>query len=233
MDTPLIPCLKPVAGTDGESRVRKLRMIGKLSRPLLLLLLAASLVDTAGADGNATRPTQAPEMALKTATDQLCGLIKDHRAEYKASSGNFYSAIGQVVVPHFDMPEIAALVLAANYRSATPEQRTRFAKAFEDMLVRTYASAMLDNCNPAGIHWMPPRLPANATDAAVNASLARDNGEAFIIGFRVHLVDGEWKIYDVAVENVSLVLNFRTQINSEIRRSSLDGVIAQMERGRL
>ena len=200
-----------------------------LARPLLALLLALGLTGAAQAADPA--PAQAPDVALKTTTDQIRGLIKAHYAEYRADQAKYYKAVDEVVVPRFDVPGIAKLVLGMNYRSATPEQRDRFSKAFKNMLVGSYANAMLDNYNSVNINWMPPRLAPNATDAAVNTSLTRDNGQSYAIGFRVHLVDGDWKIYDIAVENVSLVLNFRTQINSEIKRTSLDDVITRMESG--
>jgi len=205
-------------------------MIKLLTRPLLALALAvtASLgVATAQAD---TTPAQAPDVALKATTDQIRGMIKDHSAEYKADQPKFYQAVNDVVVPRFDVPGIAKLVLGVNYRTATPDQRTRFATAFKDMLVHSYANAMLDNYKSVTINWMPPRM-LNPTEAAVNTSLSRDNGQSYAIGFRVHVVDGEWKILDINVENVSLVLNFRTQLNAEIKRTSLDDVIARMQNG--
>ena len=202
-------------------------MIKLLTRPLLALALAFGMA-AAQAD---TAPAQAPDVALKTTTEQIRGMIRDHYDEYKANQAKFYQAVNDVVVPRFDVPGIAKLVLGANYRSATPDQRQRFASAFKDMLVHSYANAMLDNYKSVTINWMPPRLAPNATDAAVNTSLTRDNGQSYAIGFRVHVVDGDWKIYDITVENVSLVLNFRTQLNAEIKRTSLDDVISRMQNG--
>ena len=204
-------------------------MIKLLTRPLLALALAvtASLGVAAQAD---TAPAQAPDVALKSTTDQIRGMIKDHYAEYKADQPKFYQAVNDVVVPRFDVPGIAKAVLGLNYRNATPDQRTRFATAFKDMLVHSYANAMLDNYKSVSINWMPPRM-LNPTEAAVNTSLSRDNGQSYAIGFRVHVVDGDWKILDINVENVSLVLNFRTQLNAEIKRTSLDDVISRMQNG--
>jgi phospholipid transport system substrate-binding protein len=189
--------------------------------------LALGFVRSASANGS----PPAPDATLRTATEQVRGLIRDHYAEYRADSAKFYQAIDQVVVPHFDVPYIAQLVLARNWRSATPEQRTRFAQAFKDMLVRSYANAMLDNYNSVKIAWQPARVAPAADDATVVSTLTRDNGQVYTIGFRVHLVNGEWKIYDVNIENISLVTNFRAQINAEIKRTSLDDVIARMEKG--
>ncbi|MBX6419394.1 MAG: ABC transporter substrate-binding protein [Nevskia sp.] len=195
----------------------------------LVTCLALSL-SLAGAALAAGAPP-APDAALRNATEEVRGMIRDHYAEYRADQAKFYQAIDQVVVPHFDVPYIAQLVLARNWRTATPEQRARFAQAFKDMLVRSYANAMLDNYNSVKIAWQPARLAPGADDATVVSTLTRDNGQVYTIGFRVHLVNGDWKIYDLNIENISLVTNFRAQINAEIKRTSLDDVIARMEKG--
>jgi phospholipid transport system substrate-binding protein len=200
-------------------------------RPLLVWLVSLSALLSALAVRADAPPAQAPDAALKTTTDQIRGMIKAHYAEYRANQTAFYQAVNDVVVPRFDVPGIARLVLGLDYRTATPDQRTRFAAAFKDMLVHSYANAMLDNNNSVSINWMPPRISDNGTDAAVNTALTRDNGQSYAIGFRVHVVDGDWKVYDITVENVSLVLNFRTQLNAEIKRSSLDDVISRMQNG--
>lgn len=196
-----------------------------------LLALAVMLLGLAGPARADAAPALAPDVALKSTVDQIRGMIKQHYPEYKADQGKFYQAVNDVVVPRFDVDGISKLVLGANYRSATPDQRSRFAAAFKDMLVHTYANAMLDNYNSVNVTWLTPRISADGTDAAVNTSLTRDNGQSFAIGFRVHVVDGDWKIVDISVENISLVLNFRTQLNSEIKRTSLDDVITRMQNG--
>jgi len=209
-------------------------MIKILLRPLVALALTCTVflgMTAARADAvPAQAPAQAPDVALKATTEQIRGMIRDHYAEYKANSAVFYQAVNDVVVPRFDVPGISRAVLAINYRNATPDQRTRFAAAFKDMLVHSYANALLDNYKSVKIEWMPPRM-LNATDAAVNTSLTRDNGQSFAIGFRVHVVDGEWKVLDITVENVSLVLSYRTQLNHEIATSGLDDVISRMQNG--
>jgi phospholipid transport system substrate-binding protein len=206
----------------------RISFAGFWARSLLALGLVLGLAGAAQADA---MPAQAPDAALKATTEQIRGLIKAHYSEYKADQAKYYKVVNDVVVPRFDVPGIAKLVLGQSYRTATQEQRDRFASAFKDMLVNSYANAMLDNYNSVNITWMPPRASANATDVAVNTSLQRDNGQSYAIGFRVHVVDGDWKIWDITVENVSLVLNFRTQIASEIKRTSLDDVISRMEKG--
>ncbi|MBV8062162.1 MAG: ABC transporter substrate-binding protein [Nevskia sp.] len=193
------------------------------------LLLALTLVlPSAFADGV---PPPAPDTALKASIEQVQGLIHLHYAEYKAAPPEFGQVVDEVVAPRFDVEAIARLVLGMNYRSASPEQRQRFATAFKDMLMRTYAGAMLDNYNSSKVTWMPPRLSADGINAEINTTLNRNDGQSLAVGFRLHLVDGDWKVLDISVENISLIFNYRTQVNAEIKRTGLDDVIARMNSG--
>jgi phospholipid transport system substrate-binding protein len=187
--------------------------------------MALGLVGAAAAD------TPTPDQALRSTVEKLQSLIKDNYKDYRADSAKFYKTVDEVVVPRFDAPYITKLVLGLNYRTASEDQRKRFTDAFKNMLVRSYANAMLDNYSTVKIEWQPVRLAAGATDTVVNTVLTRDNGKPYQIGFRVRLVDSDWKVYDINVEDLSLVTNFRTQLNAEIKKSSLDAVIGRMESG--
>lgn len=201
-----------------------------LHRLSLTLALALGLIGGASA-ADAPAAADPPDVALKNTVEQIRGLIKLHYQEYRSNQSKFYQAVNDVVVPRFDVPAIGQLVLYRNYRAATPEQRQRFTEAFKNMLVHSYGNAMLDYYNSVNIEWMPARMAPGATEARVNSTLKRDNGQTYPIGFRVHLVDGDWKIIDIIVENISLVLNFRTQLDSEIKKNGIDNVIARMEKG--
>lgn len=194
---------------------------------LALTLVFALCCGAAAADAG---PATAPDTALKSTVEQIRSLIKAHYSEYRANQEKFLDTVNDVVVPRFDVQYIGTAVLGRNARTVTPEQRSRFTTAFKNMLVHSYAIAMLDYYNSVNITWMPPRMLPES-EAIVNSVLARDNGQSYPIGFRLHQVDGDWKIIDITVENISLVLNFRTQLNSEIKRTGIDDVIARMEKG--
>lgn len=170
-----------------------------------------------------------PDQALRGTTEQIQKLIKDNYQTYRADLPTFYKAVDDVVVPRFDVPYIAQLVLATHYKTATPEQRTRFAESFKNMLVRAYGNAMLDNYNSIQIEWLPVRVDGER--ALVNTSMSSGAGQKYAIGFRVRKVADDWKVFDIAVENISLITNFRSQLSAEIKKNGLDNVIARMESG--
>jgi phospholipid transport system substrate-binding protein len=188
------------------------------------------LILSFGIAANAAAATT-PDEALKGTTEQLQKLIAANYKAYRADLPKFYAAVDDVVVPRFDVPYIAQLVLATNYKAASEDQRSRFATAFKNMMVRAYANAMLDNYSSIQIEWLPVRLGEGAKTAQVNTTMKSDSGQAYAIGFRVRKVGDDWKVFDIAVENISLITNFRTQLNAEIKKNGLDDVIARMERG--
>lgn len=196
-----------------------------MSKIILSLSAALIAVNVQAAD------IKAPDQVAQDATGQILQLLKDNHAKYKADTKLYYKVVNDVVVPHFDVPYIGRLVLGRNAKTATDDQRTRFQNAFKDMLIRSYANVMLDNYDSVKVTWQPVRMAAGATDVTVNSSLQRDGKQPVPVAFVMHLVNNDWKIYDITVENISVVINFRTQINAEIQKSGLDGVITRMESG--
>lgn len=168
-----------------------------------------------------------PEQAVRETVEKIQSLIQKHHAHYKKDHAAFYEAVNQVAVPHFDLPYISQIVLARYWRTASPHQRKAFESAFKNMLIRSYANSLLDNAGSTKIVWKPARVSGN--DATVRTKLERGNGKTYPVDFSVHKVDGNWKIYDITIDNLSLALNFRSQIDSSVQREGLNKVIHKLE----
>lgn len=190
-------------------------------------LAAAGLLAIAGL---AHAQSAKPDEIIRSATESAREQINENYETYKTDRHAFYTMIDETVVPRFDVKYISQLVLARNYRSATPEQRSRFTDAFQTMIVRSYADALLEYYDDVDIEWAPLRMAEDATDASVGAKIMRNSGQPIPIDFRVHKTDdGDWKIYDIAVENISVVSNFRAQFAQEVKKNGLDSLIAKLE----
>lgn len=176
-------------------------------------------------------PAEAPDAVVKGTTEELQKLIAANHVRYKADLKAFYAVVDKIVVPHFDQRYIAQLVLARNWKTASEDQRTRFQTAFKNMLIRSYANSLLDNYDTVKAEWQPLRMAADATDVTVNSKLLRQQGAPIAVGFQMHLTENQWRIYDILIENLSLVSNFRAQFAAEIKKTSLDAVITRMESG--
>jgi ABC-type transport system involved in resistance to organic solvents, auxiliary component len=190
---------------------------------LLSTLLLFTALPTLAATG--------PESVLKSTVEQLQNQIQAHHSEYEADRDKFYKLVNNKVVPLFDVPYISQIVLARYWRQATPQQRQEFQKAFTRMIVRSYADSLLENANSVQVDWKPTRTSDNGKRATVNTVLKRNDGQSYPIGFSMRLTGGQWKIYDITVNGLSLALNFRSQLSSEVRREGLDKVIDKMESG--
>lgn len=193
-------------------------------RLLLPLMLALGMVTAQAAP-------QAPDEAVKETTEKMRALISANYAAYKADHAKFNAVVDEVLVPRFDVRYIAQLVLGRNWKAATPDQRTRFANAFKNSLIRNYADALLENYDTVEAKFQPLRLAGGETEATVKCELTRKNGRPIALGFAMRQVDNEWKVYDVIIENLSLVTNFRSQFNEEIKKNGLDALIAKIESG--
>jgi phospholipid transport system substrate-binding protein len=172
-----------------------------------------------------------PDQAVRQTTEKMQDLIRKNHAEYSRDQPGFYKVVDEVLTQRFDVRYIAQLILGKNWRAADDDQRNRFAEAFKLMLIRSYANTLLENYDSVKAEWQPLRLPANATDATVRTTLLRDSGPPVALAFAMRLAGDEWKIYDITVESISLVTNFRSQVTSEIKRTSIDAVITRMETG--
>lgn len=189
-----------------------------------------ALLTLTGAAASAA-DSMAPDAIVKGTTEKLQTLIAENHLKYKADLPGFYKVVDDTLTPHFDVTYIGKLVLARSWKAATPAQRERFQAAFKNMLIRAYANPMLDNYDSVKAEWQPLRIAPAATDVTVNSKVMRKRGPPIGIGFEMHLVGAEWKVYDVVVENISLVSNFRAQFGAEIKKSGLDEVLTRMESG--
>jgi phospholipid transport system substrate-binding protein len=193
----------------------------------IILLLGAALI----AASVQAAPPKPPDQVMQEATAQLQQQLHDNHDKYKADTKLFYKVVNDIVVPHFDVRYIAQLVMGRNWKAANEQQRTRFQNAFKDMLIRSYANALLEYYDSVKADWKPVRMTPDTTDVTVSSTLLREGKQPVPIGFSMHLVDNDWKIYDITVENISLVINFRSQINEEIKKNGIDSVITRMESG--
>lgn len=196
----------------------------------ILWMALLSITFATQAQAQAAAPT-APDVVIQKATGELQDLLNKNHEKYKADTALFYKIVDDIVVPHFDTRYIAQLVLARNWKNASPDQRKRFEATFKNMLIRSYANALLEYHDSVKVEWKPLRLSPDNSDVTLNSTLLRPGKQPIAVGFAMHLTDSKWTIYDIVVENISLVSNFRSQISSEIKKSNLDDVMTRMESG--
>ncbi|MDA3920304.1 MAG: ABC transporter substrate-binding protein [Salinisphaera sp.] len=171
-----------------------------------------------------------PDQLAKQTVQKVLSDMNGHRPELRNDPQKLYKLIDRDLVPLLDLRYMSQLVLGRYWRQASPEQRKRFQVAFKNMLVRTYGSALLGFNDDVKIDYLPVRAPDDAKEVTFNAIVKGTGSEPDTrISLKMHLVDGQWKVYDGSVGNLSFVTNYRGQFSSEIRRNGLESLIDKME----
>jgi phospholipid transport system substrate-binding protein len=170
-------------------------------------------------------PAQA--LVMQT-TDEMLTRLRAEREMLAEDKGRVSRMVEEIVLPHFDFENISASVLGKHWRSADPEQRRRFREAFKLLLLHTYAIALVDNMDRE-IEFEAVRAAPGASDVTVRTSVPQDGGFPLPVDYSMELIDGEWKVYDVEIDALSLVTNYRTTFAREINKSGLDGLIGILE----
>lgn len=171
----------------------------------------------------------APEQIVQTIADSLDKAVAGHQAELRGDREKLIDLIDDVFLPHFDIDYASILVLGQNARSATPEQRSRFAKAFYKSIAHRYAEGLL-NYTRGSVRVLPFKGDLNDKRTIVRTQVVLDDGKLLAVDYAFRKTrEGEWKAYDVIIEGISYITNYRNQVAAEIAKSSLDALTQRLE----
>jgi phospholipid transport system substrate-binding protein len=189
---------------------------------LLMSVLLLSVLGVAHAE-------VAPEELVRKTADEILTEIKAHRDVYANDYAKLYKMADEKVLLHFDFRRMSQWVLGRFWREATPEQRERFTSEFRDLLVGTYSQALL-NYNDQKIIYLPVQRKPNDTEVTVKTEVKQTGGQPNIpIQYSFYKnKEGAWKVYDITIEGVSLVTNYRSVYATKIREKGLDVLIAEI-----
>jgi phospholipid transport system substrate-binding protein len=169
-----------------------------------------------------------PDVLARTVTEEVITVL---RADKDIQSGNQKKArdlIETKIAPHFNFAGMTQLALGRNWSSASPEQRKALTAEFRALLLQTY-TASLALFKDQKIEYRPLKLAADDNDVTVR-SLVRQSGagEPVQVDYGMEKTDSGWKVYNVKIGGISLVENYRSTFNTEIRKGGIDGLIASL-----
>ena len=190
----------------------------------ILASICFSLMAIAGVAVADDTPNAVIDSAVAQLTEQLDGR-KDELAENRPA---LYEIIDGILLPRFDRRFAAQLVLARHWRTASEEQQARFIDAFYQALLRQYADGILD-FDPNMITVLPFRGDLTKRRAKVRSTVDLDDGTKVAVDYELVQRKTGWLVFNVIIEGVSYVRNFRAELDSEIKASSLDAVIDRLE----
>jgi phospholipid transport system substrate-binding protein len=173
-------------------------------------------------------PGPGPQELIEKSSQDMLRDIDANRAALRADPAKLRALVDKNLLPNFDTEYSARLVLGKYWRTATPEQRTRFVEAFIQSMMRKYGNALLDFTSDR-LTILPFKGDPAATTATVRTEVKRDNGTPVPVNYTMRGTPQGWKAWDVTIEGVSYVKNFRTDFGSEIDAKGLDEVIQRLE----
>lgn len=192
----------------------------KLLRNLLLAVALAGCVGAQAAEVG-------PDVLAKTTTQEVLAIIKKDRDLQNGNQKKVLDLVETKVLPHFDFTRMTRLAVGRYWRNATPAQQQTLTDEFRTLLVRTYSNSLANYRNQT-IEFKPFKMQPGETDVTIRTEVIQPGGQPIPIDYSMEKTAQGWKVYDVSVDGVSLVVNYRSSFASEIRRSGIEGLISTL-----
>lgn len=167
---------------------------------------------------------ESPEALVKQTVDDVLKVIKQTKDQRK-----LIDAAEQKVLPHFDFKQMTQLAVGRTWSQASAAQQEALERGFRTLLVRTYTAALSRSNGDVKVDIKPSATKPGADESIVRTVAAESGRQPVQIDYRMVKTPNGWKVYDVVVENLSLVTTYRSQFQSEIARAGLDGLIKSLE----
>jgi phospholipid transport system substrate-binding protein len=173
--------------------------------------------------------SQSPNEVIDDAAKQLDQALQGRKNELKNNREALYKLIDGILLPRFDRTYAAQLVLGQHWRSASADQRTRFIAVFYTNLLQKYADGVLE-FDLSKVEIQPFRGDLSKPRVTVRTTVLLDDGTKVPVDYSLVKRSSGWKLFDVSIEGISYVRNFRVELNAEIQSGGLDAVIDRLQR---
>ena len=194
---------------------------------MLARMLMLALLFGAGLSGAANREPE-PVALIRSTADYVLAQIRQRKAELEKDSSGIYELVQEKILPHFDFRVMSRGALGRYWRRATEAQKQRIAQEFQELLVRTYATTLL-NYSDQEVEYLPFRGKPGDKRVTVSTRVHDRGGPPIPINYRLYRTsDGRWKIYDVVVDGVSLVSSYRSSFAAEVKKGGIEGLITSL-----
>lgn len=172
----------------------------------------------------------APTEQIRASVDRVLAILKNPQLKSPAKTNERREQLREVISSRFDFAEMARRSLGSQWRRLDPKEKEEFVLLFTDLLERAYLDR-IESFNNETILYVKEAVDKNFSE--VGSRLVNQKGEEFSINYKTYLVNGEWKVYDVVIENISLVNNYRSQFSRIIANSSYEELVRKMKEKQL
>lgn len=170
---------------------------------------------------------EGPDELVKRTAEDVLATVKSDKDIQAGDQEKIFALAEEKIVPNFNFDKVSRMVLGKNWTRATPEQKAAFQTEFRTLLIRTYASA-LSKYRDQTIEYKPLRMVNGSNVASVKTQILQPGGQPIAVDYTLEKQADTWKVYDIVIEGVSLVTNYRGQFAQEIRQNGLDSLIKKL-----
>ncbi|KTD39260.1 toluene tolerance protein Ttg2D [Legionella nautarum] len=189
---------------------------------IILLSAALSLTQLVWA-------ASSPISMLETTSNQILATLKQNKANLKNNTQVIYQAVEHYLLPNVDVSGMSRSVLGRKaWGEASSAEKQQFSRAFTQLVIRTYSTPLAEYTDET-VKFLPIRGSLESRFIRVNSIIVRSKGKNIPLSYSLISKNGQWKIYDLSVEGVSLLQSFRSQFAEALQNSSMQDLIKQMQ----
>lgn len=170
---------------------------------------------------------EAPDEMVRRTTNEILAAIKADKDLQAGSQKKIEKLAEDKVLPYFNFARMTQLAVGRNWRDANDAQKKALTDEFRTLLVRTYSTSLSQYRNQT-IDVKPLKAVAGDTEVVVKTLINQPGGQPIPIDYSLEKIGNAWKVYDVLIDGVSLVTNYRSSFNTEIQKSGIDGLVKSL-----
>ena len=163
---------------------------------------------------------------IRETVDKLLTILKDPQLKGESKKTERRQKLKEVIGERFDFPEMAKRSLGSEWRRRSPEEQKEFVRLFTELLEQAYLDK-IESYNGEKVQYLKER--EDKDNAEVATKIIDNKGQEFSVNYRLHNVNGDWKVYDVVIEDISLVSNYRSQFNRVVAKGSFEELLTRMK----
>jgi phospholipid transport system substrate-binding protein len=165
-----------------------------------------------------------PDVLARTTTQEVLAILKQDKAIQGGDLSRVYPLVEAKILPNFDFNRMTQLAVGKHWPGATPQQKQALVIQFRNLLVRTYSRSLTEFSNQT-VEFKPMTIKPDDTDVTVHTEIRQPGAQPLPVDYSMYKTSFGWKVYDVVIDDVSLVTNYRSSFSSTIRQSGIDGLI--------
>lgn len=191
-------------------------------KKIILIVGAAAFLNSAFVSAQ-----ESPDALVKKNTTEILAAIKADKDLAAGNQKKIEKLAEEKILPLFNFMRMTQLAVGRNWKDASDAQKKSLVEEFRTLLVRTYSTSLTQFRNQT-IDVKPTKMVATDTEVVVKTQIVQPGGQPIPIDYSMEKAGDSWKVYDVLIDGVSLVTNYRSSFNTEIQKSGIDGLIKSL-----